>query len=250
MNAKLVLRKYARKRGNEYEVHGDELRYFPSNPIVTRLGPMTHISIMSPTPAAADHSVGGVASTQNSELNSTSLSSPLTSSEINRVNIALIDPVMKDECAICLMPITASTLARLAACPHIFHNSCIKTWHETRFNHGQVPNCPSCRKCGPSTPAWPSFDFYRSFVFGPSGTITLLPHIIVIRTNFVWSSNTKQIIRIVDIQRFKKKRNYIYLYDHNDELIISFRPSHFPQFIQLFIQNIKQNNPHITLLPL
>lgn len=186
-------------------------------------------------------------------LNSSPSTPLLTSSNADgadRVDIVPADPVVENECAVCLLPITASTLARLAACPHVFHESCIRLWHQTRCKNGQVPNCPSCRKCGPLTEAWPSFDFYRSFFFGSSGLVTLLPHILVVRTYYLCSSNTKQIIRLVDIQRFQHKRNYIYLYDHSDELIISFRPSQFSRFLQLFIQNIKQHNPHTTLASL
>lgn len=212
-------------------------------PYSSHLGPMAHIppAPLPPPPSSSP------------ELNSspsTSLLTSLDAAAADRVDIVPADPIVDNECAVCLLPITASTLARLAACPHVFHNFCIRQWHDTRHRNGQVPNCPSCRKCGPLTAAWPSFDFYRSFVFGPSGLVTLLPHIIVIRTHYLCSSNTKQIIRFVDIQRFQHKRNYVYLYDHSDELIISFRPSPFPQFLQLFIQNIKQHNPHITLTSL
>lgn len=158
------------------------------------------------------------------------------------------DPVLENECAVCLLPITVSTLARLTACPHVFHNECIRAWHNTRWKNGRTPNCPSCRVCGPLAPAWPSFEFYRSLIFGPSGILTLLPHIIVIRTQYTFSSNTKQIIRFVDIKRFLRKRNYIYLYDHSDELIYSFRPYQLSRFLQELIQNIKQYNPHIIPL--
>lgn len=207
---------------------------------MAQIPPVPLLPLPAPTPGAP-------------ELNSSPSTPLLTSSDADgasRVDIAPADPVVEAECAVCLLPITASTLARLAACPHVFHNACIKEWHRTRFRNGQAPNCPNCRKCGPLTAAWPSFDFYRSFVFGPSGLVTLLPHIIVVRTHYLCSSNTKQIIRLVDIQRFQHKRNYIYLYDRSDELIISFHPSQFSRFLQLFIQNIKQHNPHITLTPL
>jgi len=185
-------------------------------------------------------------SSNNHTINISELSSGDNRKE--RVDVAPADFIVNNECPVCLLPITASTLARLAACPHVFHDDCIHVWHNTRLKNGLAPNCPSCRKFGPLTPAWPSFDFYRSFVFGPSGILTVLPHLLIIRTHYAFSPNTKQIIRFVDIKRLVRKRNYIYLYDHSDQLIFSFRPYQLLRFLQELVQNIKQHNTHINNL--
>ena len=201
---------------------------------------MAHLPIAPPPPPSDDPSL-----TQSESLNS---SSALLTSSIAVSDTQPADPVVVDECAVCLLPITVSTLARLGACPHVFHKSCIDLWHKTRWKNGQTPNCPSCRKCGPLTPAWPLFDFYRSCVFGPSGTVTILPHLLLFRTRHWFSANTKLLVRFIDIRRFVVNRNYVYLFDHSDELIITFRPHQLARFLQILIQHIKKHNPHITPL--
>jgi len=97
-------------------------------------------------------------------------------------------------------------------------------------------------------PAWPTFGFYRSSLFGPTGSITIMPHILVVRTMYMCSSNTKHLIRFVDIKQLKKKRNnYVYLYDHSNELILSFRPQQMTPFLKCLTQYVKQYNPHLSV---
>ena len=92
----------------------------------SRLGPMAHIppAPLPPPPSSSP------------ELNSspsTSLLTSLDAAAADRVDIVPADPIVDNECAVCLLPITASTLARLAACPHLAEER-IGSRRPTHFN--------------------------------------------------------------------------------------------------------------------
>lgn len=132
------------------------------------------------------------------------------------------DPLVGIECPVCLSPITMTSRTNMAKCPHSFHRECIAAWHQQQRRLGRDPDCPVCRTPGTAAdPAWPTFRFAGS-MWGPWGSISITPDIVIINARYWFSQPTKHIIRYSDIARYYRNRNCIFLVDAVGEVIISF----------------------------